>query len=491
MLDNESTSACARGHTRRGARLDDAIAGAGEDRSRLDSRAIGLTPLILLGLSNVVGTGIFVVTGSAAADFAGAAVVISFAIAGAIALLTAIAYAELAAMMPISGSTYSYALAAFGPLIAWLTGWTLIVEYLFAGATVASGWSGYALNLLRSFGLDVPVDFTRAPIGDQPGVINAPAAGIALLIGLLVFLGTRESVRLNGMLAILKIAALLLVVGVGIAAVDPANWMPFVPEGDGEFGMYGWSGILRAAGLVFFAYLGFDAVSTAAAETRNPKRTVPIALIAIVGFAIILYSAVALVITGLVQYMDLGVPDPIARALEAAGGYGWILRLLDVVAVVGLTGGVLVSIFGQSRIFFRMGEDGMLPSRFARVGRHRTPGFATLVSTAMIAALAGLVPIGILVELASVGTLVAFCLIGVIVLYLRVVRPDVERPFRVPAVWILCPSMIIGAAALIALLPVQTWLRYVVWLVIGLILWFAFVRARIARRSQIRQPVIS
>lgn len=465
-----------------GNRLDEAIAGARADRARLDSSAVGLVPLILLGLSNVVGTGIFVVTGSAAADFAGAAVVLSFAIAGIVALLTAIAYAELAAMIPIAGSTYSYALAAFGPLVAWLVGWTLIVEYLFAGATVASGWSGYALNLVRGFGLDVPTMLTRAPIGDDPGLANVPAASIALVVGLLVFAGTRESVRLNGVLALLKISALLLVVAVGIAAVDPANWMPFIPAGDGEFGMYGWSGILRAAGLVFFAYLGFDAVSTAAAETRNPQRTVPIALIAIVGFAIILYSAVALVITGLVQYMDLAVPDPIARALEAAGGYGWVLRLLDVVAVIGLTGGVLVSIFGQSRIFFRMGEDGMLPGRFASVGRHRTPGFATLISTATIAVLAGLVPIGILVELASVGTLVAFCLIGVTVLYLRVTRPDVERPFRVPAVWVLCPAMIIGAASLIALLPIQTWVRYVVWVTIGLILWFAFVRSRLAAR---------
>lgn len=469
------------------ARIDVAIAQAEADRKRLDGTAIGLLGLVLLGISSVVGSGIFVTSGTAAAKYAGPAVVISFLIAGLVALLTAVAYAEMAAILPVPGSTYSYAFATFGPFIAWAAGWTLLLEYLFSAGTVAAGWSGYAVDLLASIGIPLPQVLTAAPLGSDPGLINLPAVVLSIGMGLAVWAGTRESARLNAVMVTVKVAVLLLVIGIGAFYVTASDWTPFIPANEGVFGEFGWSGIVRAAGIVFFAYIGFDAISTAAGETRNAQRIVPLGLIIIVLFTTVLYVAVALVMTGLVPYKELNVPDPVAVAFASIGGFTMVLRLLDLAAIVGLAATVLVTIYGQSRIFLRMGEDGMLPARFGRVSvTRKTPGFATLVSAFGVAIVAGLLPLDILVELVSVGTLLAFVLVAVIVLYLRHTRPDLERPFRVPLVWVVCPAAILGSAALVLLLPYQTWVRFVVWLGIGVIVYFAYARSRVHRKDRER-----
>jgi APA family basic amino acid/polyamine antiporter len=474
------------------ARIDVAIAQANADRKRLDGTAIGLLGLVLLGVSSVVGSGIFVTSGTAAAKYAGPAVVISFLLAGLVALLTAVAYAEMAAILPVPGSTYSYAFATFGPFIAWAAGWTLLLEYLFSAGTVAAGWAGYANDLLADIGLPLPQALSAAPLDADPGIINLPAFALSIVMGLAVYAGTRESARLNGVMVGIKVAVLLLVIGIGAFYVSSSDWTPFIPTNEGVFGEYGWSGIIRAAGIVFFAYIGFDAISTAAGETRNAQRIVPLGLIIIVLFTSALYVAVSLVITGLVPYKDLNVPDPIAVAFASIGGFSFVLRLLDVGALVGLAATVLVTIYGQSRIFLRMGEDGMLPARFGKISvTRKTPGFATMVSAIGVAIVAGVLPLDILVELVSVGTLLAFVLVAVAVLYLRVTRPDLERPFRVPLVWVVCPAAILGSALLVLLLPYQTWIRFAVWLGIGVIIYFAYARSRVRRKESERDEEYS
>ena len=454
------------------------------DRGRLDAGAMGPLSLTTLGIASVVGAGIFVTTGAAAAQYAGPAVVISFVLAGIVAALTALCYAELAAMIPIAGSTYSYAYAAFGAFLAWFIGWDLLLEYLFAASTVAVGWAGYAVSLLESADVHVPHSLSAPPFGDDPGVVNLVAIAVVAASTALLVVGARQSARANDAMVLLKMAILLLVVAVGVAYVAPDNWSPFVPANEGGFGEFGASGVVRAAGVVFFAYVGFDAVSTAAGEARDPQRTVPIGLLATVLISTVLYVAVALVLTGLIPYTELNVSDPISRALEAAGpGVEWLDEAVDVAAIVGLFSTVLVTFYGQTRILMRMSEDGMLPGALGRVHpRFRTPVTTTVLCGVAGAVVAGLVPIDVLGELVSIGTLLAFLLVSAGVLVLRRTHPDVERPFRVPHVKIVAGLAIVGALALMALLPLSTWIRLVVWLLIGLTIFFGYARRRTAER---------
>ena len=460
--------------------LDAVVAQARSDRGRLDSAAMGTVSLTALGIASVVGAGIFVTTGTAASQYAGPAVIISFVIAGVAAAVTALCYAELAAMIPAAGSTYSYAYATFGVFLAWVIGWDLLLEYLFAAATVAVGWSGYFTAFLQSIGIDLPHAITNAPFEDDPGVVNLPAIAIVLFTCWLLYRGTQESARANNAMVALKLAVLIAFVIAGAWFIERGNWEPFVPPNEGAFGDYGITGVLRAAGVVFFAYVGFDAVSTAAAEARRPQRTIPLALIATVAISTLLYVAIGLVMTGMVDYRRLDVADPIAEAVRAAGpSLDWLEAAVSVAAVIGLAATVLVTFYGQTRIFMRMASDGMLPDRLGRIGeRFKTPGWATLVCAIAGSLCAGFTPIDVLTNLVSIGTLLSFVIVCGAVLALRRRRPDIDRPFRVPAVHLVAPLGIVSAAALIALLPITTWIRLAIWLTIGLAIYFTYAKPR-------------
>jgi APA family basic amino acid/polyamine antiporter len=459
--------------------LDAIVEQAKRDRGRLDSAAVGPVGLTAIGIASVVGAGIFVTTGDAAAQYAGPAVVISFLIAGFAAAVTALCYAELAAMIPAAGSTYSYAFAVFGPFLAWFIGWDLLLEYLFAASTVAVGWAGYANSALESIGIHLPDAIVNPPDTDG-GAINLLAIAIVFGTCALLYLGMRESVRANNAMVALKLGVLIAFVIAGAFFITGANLDPFVPKSEGGFGEFGASGVVRAAGVVFFAYIGFDAVSTAAAEARNPQRTIPIGLMATVAISTILYVLIGVVMTGLVHYSELNVADPIAVAVKAAGpDLDWLEAAVSAAAVIGLAATVLVTFYGQTRIFMRMSADGMLPDSIGRVsGRFKTPGRATLICAIGGALVAGLLPIDVLGDLVSIGTLLSFTIVCSAVLVLRRTRPDLERPFRVPAAPLVAGLGIGSSVALIATLPVTTWIRLAVWLAIGLTIYFTYSRAR-------------
>jgi APA family basic amino acid/polyamine antiporter len=464
--------------------LDAILETAEHDRARLDSNALGAFSLTLLGVASVVGAGIFVVTGDAAAHYAGPAVLISFVLAGVVAGLTALCYAELAASIPVAGSTYSYAFAAFGSFVGWFIGWDLLLEYLFAASTVAVGWSGYFVSLMDSIGVHVPHALVNPPFGEGAGIVNLPAIAIMLLTSGALWLGTKESAVANNLMVGLKLSILALVVVVGAFYVTSSNLTPFIPAHSGGFGDFGWSGVLRGAGIVFFAYIGFDAVSTAAAEARNPRRTIPVGLLGTVIIASAIYVAVGFVLTGMLNYTELGVADPIAAAIHSAGpSLNWLLRLTDVAAVVGLASTVLVTLYGQTRIFMRMSEDGMLPPHFGKVSpRTRTPQFSIVLCGLVGGAVAGLVPLSVLGELISIGTLLAFVIVSAGVLTLRRRYPDLPRPFRVPALPLVAGTAIVSSLALMATLPGATWIRLAVWALLGFCVYFFYARDNSARK---------
>jgi APA family basic amino acid/polyamine antiporter len=468
--------------------LDAILEQAETDRGRMDSKALGPVSLTALGIASVVGGGIFATTGVAAAEYAGPAVVISFLLAGLAAAVTALCYAELAAMIPAAGSTYSYAYATFGIFLAWFIGWDLLLEYLFAAATVAVSWSGYVVSLLDSGGIHLPNALVNPPFGDHAGIVNLPAVLIVLGSCWLLLMGMRESARANNSMVALKLLALVLFIGVGVWFVTKTNWHPFVPRSEGGFGEYGWSGILRGAGVVFFAYVGFDAVSTAAAETRNPKRTIPVALLATVIISSVLYVLIGIVMTGLVPYQQLNVPDPLAVAVHAAGhDLAWLETIIDLAAVIGLAATTLVTFYGQTRIFMRMSSDGMLPARLGKVSiTSQTPVQATIVCGVAGSLVAGLTPIEALSNLVSIGTLLSFTIVCAAVIVLRRQRPDLPRPFRVPAVNFVAGLGIVSAVGLIATLPIATWIRLVIWLLIGLAIYFIYAKPR----SQARMAAV-
>ncbi|MDW5597732.1 amino acid permease [Conexibacter stalactiti] len=463
--------------------LDAVLAQAKRDRGRLNAGAMGAGSLTALGIASVVGAGIFVTTGTAAAQYAGPAVVFSFLLAGLAAAVTALCYAELAAMIPAAGSTYSYAYATFGTFLAWFIGWDLLLEYLFAASTVAVGWSGYFDAMMHSIGITLPHSLTNAPFQDNGGVVNLPAIAIVFLTCALLWRGQKESSTANNWMVALKLTVLVAFIGFGIFYVTKSNWEPFLPSNTGAFGDFGISGVLRAAGVVFFAYIGFDAVSTAASEARNPQKTIPIGLIGTVLTATVLYVLIGIVMTGMVDYHRLDVADPIAEAVRAAGPeLAWLEAAVSIAAVVGLAATVLVTFYGQTRIFMRMASDGMLPDKLGAVGRYKTPGFATLVCAIFGGLCAGFTPIDVLTNLVSIGTLLSFVIVSGAVLVLRRRRPELERPFRVPFVNVTAPFGILCAGALIALLPITTWIRLAVWLLIGLVIFFAYAKPRSTAR---------
>ncbi len=441
------------------------------------TRSLSALSLVCIGVGGTIGAGIFVLTGTAAAQYAGPGLALSFILAGIASGLVGLCYAELAAMIPVAGSTYTYTYATFGSLAAWIIGWDLVLEFAMAASTVAVGWSGYAQSLAADFGLRLPAFLASAP--GRGGIVDLPAAAITGGLTLLLMRKTRDAAMGNTILVALKVAIILGFVVVGAAHVRPALWSPLVPPNEGAFGAFGWSGILRGAGVVFFAYIGFETVSCAAAETRNPQRDAPIGLIGALIVSTLLYVAVAVVLTGLVPYRALNVSDPIAKAVDTLG-FGAFGLLIKIGALIGLTTACLSALYGQGRIFYAMAQDRMLPDVFARLDpATRVPRISQVTIGLVTAVVAALVPIDVLGELVSIGTLFAFILVCSAVLILRRTEPDRARPFRVPGGNVLPVLGILACLALMAGLPGDTWIRLVAWLALGLAIFLGYGRRRL------------
>ena len=488
-----------------------------EDGTGLN-RALTATNLVLLGIGAIIGAGIFVLTGTAAANYAGPGIALSFVLAGAGCLFAGLCYAEFASMIPVAGSAYTYGYATLGELVAWIIGWDLILEYLFAASTVAVGWSGYFTAFLASLGLHLPPALTGAPFtvvgthtlvpaqvcvnpatggvavdavshtaitvancvaaGSQltAGIVNLPAVVLVLLLTALLVVGIKESAKFNNIIVFVKVAIVLLVIAFGIKYINTDNWRPFIPPNTGEFGHFGWSGILRGAGVIFFAYIGFDAVSTAAQEAKNPQRDLPIGILGSLAVCTVLYIAMALVMTGMAHYTELNVPHPVFVAIQKAGpALAWLGFLVNIGAIAGLSSVVLVMLMGQPRIFYSMSRDGLLPPVFGKVHpKFRTPYIATIITGLVAAAIAGIFPIGLLGELVSIGTLLAFVIVSAGIIVLRYTQPDLPRPFRTPWVPVVPILGILICGYMMFGLPLDTWIRLIVWMGLGLAIYFLY-----------------
>jgi APA family basic amino acid/polyamine antiporter len=450
-------------------------------------RTLSATHLTLLGVGAIIGAGIFVLTGSAAAQHAGPAIVLSFVIAGLGCLFAGLCYAEFASMIPIAGSAYTYGYATLGELVAWIIGWDLILEYLFAAGTVSVGWSGYFVSFLRDYTpFDIPAALSQAPLRSTGGLhvettgalLNLPAVLLVGFLTTLLVFGIQGSARLNNIIVFVKVAIVFLVIGFGFIYVAPDNWTPFIPENTGEFGRFGWSGILRGAGVIFFAYIGFDAVSTAAQEAKNPQRDLPIGILASLAICTVLYILMSLVMTGLAPYSELNVADPVYVALAKAGpALSWLRFFAGLGAIAGLASVVLVMLLGQPRIFYAMSRDGLLPPVFGRLHpKYQTPYLSTIITGCVAGVIAGLFPIEILGQLVSIGTLLAFVIVSAGILVLRYRSPNLHRPFRTPFVPVVPVLSIVTCGYMMYGLPGDTWLRLLVWLAIGLLIYFSYGR---------------
>jgi len=427
--------------------------------------------LTALGLGGIIGTGIFVLVGTAVVGDAhrpgaGPGIVLSFILSGVTCALAALCYAEFAAMIPVAGSAYTYSYATLGEFLAWITGWNLILEYGVACVAVAIGWSGYFNNILKTLGLALPAWATHAPGSAEGGVANLPAAIIVLLVTVVLVLGVKESARATALIVVVKLAVIVFFLAVGFWSVEPANWSPFMP--------YGFKGVGAAAAIVFFAYIGFDAVSTTAEEARNPQRDLPISIIASLSICGVLYVLVSAVLTGIIPYTRIDIHAPVAEALRVIG-FHWGAALVATGAVAGITSVLFVMMIGQIRVFFAMSRDGLLGPWLSKVHpRFRTPHHATVLTGVGVAALAALVPIGEAADMTNIGTLFAFALVCAGVLVLRRIRPTQPRPFRVPFMpWI----PLLGMAAclgLMAFLPTITWVRFGVWTVLGVAVYYGY-----------------
>ena len=468
----------------------------GDDSSREAGlrRVLGPGQLVMLGVGAIIGTGIFVLTGQAAAANAGPAIVISMVVAGLTSVLAALCYSEFAASVPVAGSAYTYAYATLGEFVAWVIGWDLILEYALGAATVAVGWSGILITLLGQLGLTFPAALSAAPgtVVPVPGgdpitaVLNVPAILVTVAVTALLIFGVSEAASVNGAIVMLKVAILLIVIAAGARFIDPANWHPFIPPNTGTFGEYGWSGILRGAGVIFFAYIGFDAVSTSAQEARNPQRDMPRGILGSLAICTVLFVLVSGVMVGLVPYKTmLNQPAPLVLTIQAAAdraaGTSWagVMAVVRVLVTVGglaaLSSVMVVMMLAQPRIFLSMSRDGLLPAWAGRIHpRYHTPHISTLVTGVVVALAAGLTPIGTLGTLVSIGTLMAFVIVSIGIVVLRRTRPDLPRPFRMP--WVPVLPILSAAVSLVLMLglPRATWERLILWMAIGIVVYFAY-----------------
>jgi APA family basic amino acid/polyamine antiporter len=466
--------------------LTNLLAETVDDKNSL-KRTLSRWNLISLGIGAIIGAGIFVLTGQAAANYAGPAVVLSFVVAGIACAFAGLCYAEFASMIPIAGSAYTYAYATLGEFIAWIIGWDLILEYLFGASTVAVGWSGYVVSFFKDFGIIIPASISSAPFyydavtGDWSATgsfINFPAVFIVAIITTLLVVGIKESANFNNIIVFIKVLVILLFIGFGISHIVPENLTPFIPKNTGEFGHFGISGIFRAAGVIFFAYIGFDAVSTAAQEAKNPQKDMPWAILGSLIICTIIYILVGLVMNGIVSYTQLNDPAPVAVAVNAAGeGMAWLRMPIKVGAIAGLSSVILVMLLGQPRIFFSMSRDGLLPKSFGRVHpKFRTPYITTIITGGVAMVVSGLLPIGILGELVSIGTLLAFVLVCAGILILRYKRPEIHRPFKTPLFPLVPILGVLSSLGVMATLPRDTWYRLILWMAIGIIIYFTYSR---------------
>jgi APA family basic amino acid/polyamine antiporter len=492
--------------------LDMIMTEAHEEGEHALKRALGPLNLITLGIGAIIGAGIFVLTGAAAAQYAGPAIVLSFILAGIACAFAGLCYSEFASLIPIAGSAYTYGYATLGEIFAWIIGWDLILEYAFGAATVASGWSGYVNSFLQDFGIHIPPSVTATPgtqlvlyngrwerlatilptlqaravdpatLQHASGVFNILAFIAIALVTLILVIGIKESANLNSAIVIVKVAIVLtfIVIAAGFILKNPSiatrNWHPFVPPNAGEFGKYGWSGVARGAAVIFFAYIGFDAVSTAAQESKNPQKDMPMGILGSLAICTILYILVSGLLTGVVPYSALNVPDPVAVGIDATGvRVGSFLVKLG--AIAGLGSVMLVMLLGQSRVFFSMSRDGLLPEWAGSVHpRFRTPWISSIIVGIFVALFASLIPIGILGELVSIGTLLAFVIVCAGVWILRRRRPQLERPFKTPWVPFVPIMGILVSGLMMISLPLGTWLRLIIWLIIGMVIYFGYGR---------------
>lgn len=453
-----------------------------ESQSGHLKRTLGPWNLISLGIGCLIGAGIFVITGEAAAAHAGPAITLSFVLAGIACAFTGLCYAELASVLPISGSAYTYAYATLGELLAWVMGWLLILEYGLSASTVAVGWSGYVVSFLgNNLGITIPPEFTIAYGVEKiltdgttvTGIFNVPAFLGILAVTTLLVIGISESATVNNVIVVIKVLVILAFVLIGCAYINVDNWTPYIPESAGP-DKYGYDGILRGAGMVFFAYIGFEAVSTAAQEAKNPQRDMPIGILGSLAVCTLLYIIVSGVLTGIVHYSELGVPDPMAVAVDKIG-LGWFSVIIKIGAIMGLSSVMLVTMYGQTRVFFVMSRDGLLPDLFSRVHpKFRTPHLNTMLVGGIVSIAAGLTPISTLGALCSMGTLAAFAVVCFSVLYLRYTQPDLERPFRTPFMPVVPICGILACCYLIYGLGWDTILKLKIWLIGGLVVYFAY-----------------
>ena len=445
-------------------------------------RSMTTLQLVALGIGAIIGTGIFVITGQAAAEYAGPALTISFAISALGCAMAALCYAEFASMMPSAGSVYTYSYASMGEFMGWFIGWTLVLEYLSVCSAVAVGWSGYAVSLLNDWGIHIPNKLINAPfMHDANGwyltgnIINFPAMFIIAIIAGLLIGGQKESTLINNIIVVVKLVVILLFIGFGLSYIDTTNWSPYIPQNTGEYGHYGWSGILRGAGIIFFAYLGFDAISTVAGEVKNPQKTMPRGILISLILCALLYICVTAVLTGIVNYKELNVPAPIALAIDRAGeNLLWLRPLVKIGAIAGITSVVLVMMMAQSRIYYAISKDGLLPKIFSRLNKKQIPANGTLVSAIATGLIAGLLPLEVISELTSIGTLLAFTVVCIAILVLRKTKPNIDRPFRTPWVPFVPIMGIIICLAQMLSLSINTWIRLGGWMIVGFMIYFFY-----------------
>lgn len=443
-------------------------------------RTLGATQLVALGIGAIVGAGIFVLTGVASAEHAGPAVVYSFIAAAIGCALAGFCYSEFSTMIPIAGSAYAYSYATLGELVAWIIGWALVLEYAVGAATVSVGWSGTVVSILVPLGINLPPSLLNSPWDVTPGVMNLPAVLIIMAITAILIKGIQESARFNAAIVAIKLIVVILFIILGYAYINRDNYVPFLPPNTtGEFGNFGWTGVLAAAGQIFFAYIGFDAVSTAAQEAKNPKRDMPLGIIGSLAVCTVLYILYALVLTGVVNYKELNVAAPYALAVDRMKGMPWLGFWMKFGSLLGLTTVMLVMLLGQSRVFYSMSRDGLLPGLFSEIhDKFRTPWKSNLVLMVFVSLLAAFTPISQLGQLTSIGTLAAFIVVCIGIIVLRKTHPHLPRPFRTPFVPVLPILGVLANFALMYSLSKLTWLAFVCWMGLGLAIYFSYSRNR-------------